>query len=97
MQGDLHARIEIRQEISLPRHFDCRAVGGIQAEEEDAGYAVESDIGAKVQLRESAPSWQWRESAGADSAHVKRRYRHPGAAVIAINFERSGHEPPHFR
>ncbi len=62
-------------------------IGGIKAEEVDAGLAAVHDVGPDVQLKEAAEPGKGRNTSGADVAHPERDNSDPVFSLELVQLQ----------
>jgi hypothetical protein len=63
---------------------DCGAIRRVEAKEIDAGLVFVSDVGPDIEFREARQSWEWRNTASADSAHPEGYDADPALPIESV-------------
>src|SRR5690242_6110197 len=73
----LHCGVEIRQMKEFARCPYGRKIGGVEAEEVNAGLASVGHVGSHVEFRETRKAGQGRNPAGVNTAHPEWNHTDP--------------------
>ncbi len=82
--GARHAGVEVRQVVEAPGQSHGHGVRRVEAEEEDARFAVRDDVRADVQLGKRREPRQRRRESRPDAGHAKRDDAEPGLSLERV-------------